>query len=116
STRPILGYRPTPNKRKYHVAQIDRILGSHGSRGDRGAVRRLHLSDDRPRGGREIRARGISTAVACPARYREAGRSHRAGPATATDVEGMGVRRLYLHVDRGNRSPLSGGGRGPVLD
>ena len=37
------------------------------------------------------------------------GRSHRAAPATAADLEGMGLRRLYLHVDRGNRRALSGG-------
>ena len=35
--------------------------------------------------------------------------------ATATDFEGMGLRRLYLHVDRGSRGALSGGRRGLVL-
>ena len=65
----------------------------------------------RPRGGREFPAHGISPAVAYPARHREAGRSHRAAPATAADIEGMGLRRLYLHVDRGDRGALSGSRR-----
>jgi hypothetical protein len=38
-----------------------------------------------------------------------------AAPATAADVEGMGLRRLYLHVDRGNRGALSGGRWGLFL-
>ena len=36
-------------------------------------------------------------------------------PATAADVEGMGLRRLYLHVDRGSRGALSGRRRRLVL-
>ena len=44
-------------------------------------------------------------------RHREAGRSHRAASATAAELEGMGVRRLYFYVDRGSRGALSGGGR-----
>ena len=36
-------------------------------------------------------------------------------PAPAADVEGMGLRRLHLHVDRGSRGALSGGRRGAVL-
>jgi hypothetical protein len=57
---------------------------------------------------------GYPPAVACPPRHREAGRSHRAAPATAADVEGMGLCRVYLHVDRGIRVALSGGRRGLV--
>ena len=56
-----------------------------------------------------------SPAVACPAGHREAGRSHRAVPATVAGLEGMGLRRLYLHVDRGSRGALSGWRRGLVL-
>ena len=60
------------------------------------AVRRVELPDRRSAGGGELPARGISPAVACLARHREAGRSHRVAAATAADVEGMGLRRLYL--------------------
>src|SRR4029453_9646670 len=94
-----------------HDATKDYVLGSNGSRGDRGAARRLCLPDHGPTGGRELPPREISTAVACPPRHREAGRSHRAAPATAADVEGMGLRRLYLHVDRSIRGALPRGRR-----
>src|SRR4026209_1004422 len=55
----------------------------------------------------ELPACGISPAVACPARRREAGRRHRAAPAAVADVEGMGLCRLYVHVDRGISGALS---------
>src|SRR4029434_9389107 len=84
-------------------ATKDYVLGSDGSCGDRGAARGLRLPDHGPTGGRELPPRGISPAVACPPRHREAGRSHRAAPATAADVEGMGLRRLYLTVDVAGR-------------
>src|SRR4030095_3258995 len=61
-----------------------------------------------PPGDRELPARPISAATPCPARHREAGRSHRAASATATDLGGVGLRGLYLHVDRGNRGTPSG--------
>ena len=54
---------------------------------------------------------GISPTVACPARHREAGRRHRPAPATAADFEGMGLRRIYHHVDCGDRGALSGSRR-----
>src|SRR6185436_14612904 len=73
---------------------------------DFAAARRLCLPDRSATGDRELPPRGISPAVACPARHREAGRSDRAAPATAADVEGMGLRRLYLHVDRRIRGAL----------
>src|SRR4029453_17137461 len=98
-----------------HDATKDYVLGSDGSRGDRGAARRLCLPDHGPTGGRELPPREISTAVACPPRHREAGRSHRAAPASAADVEGVGLRRVYLHVDRGNRGALSGRRQALVL-
>lgn len=57
----------------------------------------------------------ISPAVAGFARHRQAGRSHRAASATAADPEGMSLRRLYLHVDRGSRGALSSGRRKVVV-
>src|SRR4029450_3588978 len=105
---------PTRTNRREDATK-DSVLGSHRSRGERDAARRLQLSDRGPRGGRELSARGISPAVACPARYREGSRSHRAALATAADVEGMGLRRLYLHVDRGSRGALSGWRRSLVV-
>ena len=99
--------RSTPRKILY--------WGATGLVATDAAAGRVLLSDHRPPGGRELPARGISPAVACPARHREAVRSHRAAPATAADVEGMGLRRLYLHVDRGNRGALSGRRRALVL-
>jgi hypothetical protein len=77
--------------------------------------RRQQLSGRRPPGGREFPARGIPAAIACLARPREAGRRDRAAPASAASIEGMGVRRVYLHVDRGNRGALSGGRREVVV-
>src|SRR4029453_18034062 len=47
----------------------DYVLGSDGSRDDRAAARRLCLLDRGPPGGRELPPRGISAAVACPARH-----------------------------------------------
>src|SRR4029450_1063691 len=103
----------TPTKGELDATK-DYVLGSDGPRGDRAAARRLCLPDRGPTGGRELPPRGLSTAVACPSRHREAGRSHRAAAATAADVEGMGLRRLYLHVDRGRGGACSGLARSPV--
>ena len=89
--------------------------GATGSGGDRGAAWRVQLCDQLTRGDRELPARGVSAAATCLARHREAGGRHRAAAATAADVEGMGLRRLYLHVDRGNRRALSGGRREIVV-
>ena len=58
---------------------------------------------------------GYPAAVACPARHREARWRHRPAPATAADLEGMGLRRIHHHLDRGNRRALSGGRRVVVV-
>jgi hypothetical protein len=78
-------------------------------------VRRHQLSGHHPRGGREFPAPGVPAAATCLARHREAGRRHRAASAMAADLEGMGLRRVYLHVDRGNCRALSGARRRVVV-
>src|SRR4029079_5730580 len=86
-----------------------RILGGDGAGCSGGAVSRNRLSDGRAMGRRQLPPRGLPPAAPCSARDGETVRSLRVPPATVVVVEGMGLRRLYLHVDCGVCGALSGG-------
>jgi hypothetical protein len=58
---------------------------------------------------------GSNAEAPCLARHREAGRRRCAAFAMTADVEGRGLRRLYVDVDRGNLRALSGGRRVVLL-